>query len=86
MTATTRTISITRKAKDGDYDPSKEIGHEFSIILWYDPYHFGPGYTATITPAVSIEKHEDLGLKAVVIKVKETLGTTENIVLRVEKS
>ncbi|KAH0607359.1 uncharacterized protein H6S33_002393, partial [Morchella sextelata] len=86
--SSTRTVTICRKVKDVDYDPKKEIGEEYTVIFWYEKRLYNPDFEMTVTPSsgVTVEKSDDVAqstLHAVILKVKETLGNTEKVAIKI---
>jgi hypothetical protein len=81
-------VTICRKVKDVDYDPKKEIGEEYTVIFWYEKRLYNPDFEMTVTPSsgVTVEKSDDVAqstLHAVILKVKETLGNTEKVAIKI---
>lgn len=66
-----------------DYNPIREIGSHYTIILWYDEGTVVGNYSVTTTPGIATTIHQDRDLRTVVVKVQETLGDSNKIVITV---
>jgi alpha-glucosidase (family GH31 glycosyl hydrolase) len=78
----TRTITITRIARDSDYDPVKELGDSYTIILWYNQGTNVDNYEVTVTGAM-YESSKNSGLRTVVVLVKEIIGVSRSVTVKV---
>jgi len=80
----TRTITIARIVRDNDYDPVKELGDSYTIILWYSQGTNVDNYEITVTGA-EYESSKNTGLRTVVVRVKQILGASDksNVVIKV---
>lgn len=75
-------MTITKIARDNDYDPVKEYGNTYTIILWYDVGKTVDNYEVTVTGA-KFEKFTNHDLRTVTVNVSETIGTTAKVTIKV---
>nr|CAB52201.1 alpha-1,4-glucan lyase [Morchella vulgaris] len=79
-----KTRTVTIEPKHNGYDPSKEVGNYYTIILWYAPGFDGSivdvsQATVNIEGGVECEIFKNTGLHTVVVNVKEVIGTTKSV-------
>lgn len=77
-----RTITIERIVRDNDYDPVKELGDSYTIIFWYAPGTTVDNYEATVTGA-QYELSKDSSLRKIVVLVKEIIGASGKVEIKV---
>ncbi|KAH0610436.1 uncharacterized protein H6S33_011963 [Morchella sextelata] len=83
QTSKDKTRTVTIEPKHNGYDPSKEVGDYYTIILWYAPGFDGSMVDVSKT-TVKVEGAENKvyknsDLHTVVIDVKETIGTSKSV-------
>ena len=82
--SSTRTITV--ETKHDLYDPARELGDSYTLILWYPNTAQLGDYNVTVTsdPPTTAPQYEiwqDNTLKTVGIKIKETIGKSKSIVV-----
>lgn len=75
-------MTINKVARDNDYDPVKEYGASYTIILWYDVGKTVDNYQVEVTGA-KYEKFTNHDLRTVTIDVSETIGASGKVVIKV---
>lgn len=78
----TRTITVTREFRDNDYNPVKELGGDYTIILWYDQGVDVEKYEITVKGS-KYEPFRSRDMRTVGVYVKEIIGASEKIEFKV---
>lgn len=76
-------MNIIRVLRDNDYDPIEELGDGYTIICWYPEGKTVDKYEVTVTGGAKYEKFTNHDLRTVTVLVKETLGTTGKISIKI---